>query len=175
MAARKKDDPTFFLRLAVSVANDGNFDQTEFDLGSYTSLGSSKPEVLKIHAGHAYITDSGGEFPVVAADSGGSLSYQLTTQSQTGLVTAEDDTFILGGTGAYRNPDSAALPPTQEAGVGIMPQDYVDGYMVATPSLFLGGQISNQFNETVKICVVLECSTMALNKEDAIAIALNQS
>ncbi len=131
--------------------------------------------MLKIHAGHTYITDTGGEFPVMAADTGGSLSYQLTTQSHTSLVTAEDDTFILGGSGGFRNADGSAMPPNQAVEQTILPQDYVDGYLVATPSLFLGGQISNQFNETVKICVVLECSTMPLAKEDAIAIALNQS
>ena len=51
---------TFFIRASVNGGNTGAYNQTEIDLGSYTNLGSSKPEVLRIHNVITQMSDSAG-------------------------------------------------------------------------------------------------------------------
>ncbi len=165
---------SFLIRASVTTGGDGAFDEAEIDLGSYTNLGSSKPEVLRIHAAHAYITDSSGNAPDMDGDKAGTLQYQVTTQSQTAMVLATDDSFAFGGVGGFRNPDSEQFPPTQAWEQGILPQQYQNGYVVAVPSLFLGGLSGSNFSENVVISLVLECTTEAMSKANAVALAISQ-
>jgi len=172
MPAAKVD--TFFIRALVNAEDDEAFRQTEIDLGSYTNLGSSKPEVLRIHKIHFMMTDSAGQVPSMAGDKGGSAVWQLTTQSQTGLVLATDDSYVAGGRAGLRNPDSETIPPTQAFEMSLLPQDMVEGYLVAVPNLFLGGIASNNFSEDVYYSVILECSTEAMTKGAAVSLAVSQ-
>lgn len=164
----------FFLRGSVTTLGNGTYAQTEIDLGSYTNLGSSKPEVLKIHKAHLYITDVAGNAPEMDADKAATAQYQITTQSQTAMVLATDDSFVLGGVGAFRNPDSNQEPPAQAWEQGIMPQDYVNGYTVAVPSLFLGGFTGADWSESVLFSIVLECTTEPMSKANAVSLAISQ-
>jgi len=165
---------TFVIRATVNGGNSGAFAQTEIDLGSYTNLGSSKPEVLRIHRSHVYITNANGLFPKMDADTADSAAWQLTTQSQSGLVLVTDDSFIAGGVGAYRNPDGSEEEPTQTTDQGVQAQDYENGYVVAVPSLFLGGLGGAAFAQDVNFSVVLECSTEPMSKANAVALAISQ-
>ncbi len=88
---------SFFIRAKVTPGNSGTFVQSEIDLGSYTNLGSSKPEVLRILNIRAAMTNNGGEVPEMTTNTADVSSWQLTTQSQGGLVLLDDDSFIAGG------------------------------------------------------------------------------
>ena len=165
---------TFFIRATVNAGDTGAFAQTEIDLGSYTNLGSSKPEVLRIHNVHPALTDGGGQMPNMGADTGGTSAWQLTTQSQTDLIEPTDDSFVCGGRAALRNPDTSVMPATQAHESLLLPQDWDNGYVVAVPSLFLGGWGTAQFAEDSYYSVILECSTEPMSKANAVSLAISQ-
>lgn len=165
---------SFFIRASVNTGNAGAFAQEEIPLGSYTNLGSSKPEVLRIHNIQVRVSDSGGESPTLTGDTGASVAWQLTTQSQSALVLATDDSFVSGGIGGVRNADSVASPANQEAISSILAQDFTAGYLVAVDSLYLGGVGGSNFTEDVYYTVMLECTTEAMSKANAVSLAISQ-
>jgi len=166
---------TFLIRTTVTCSHTGAaFAQTELDLGSYTNLGSSKPEVLRIHSAHVYVQNSDGTIPFMGGDKAGTINYQLMTSTQSALAQASDDSFLLGGQAGVRNGDSANNPPTDAFAESFMPQDLTAGQVVAVPSLFLGGAIGAEFTQDANITLILECSTEAMSKANAVALAISQ-
>ena len=165
---------TFLIRTNVDAGHAEAFAQTEVDLGSYTNLGSSKPEVLRIHSAHWYIQDDSGTMPSMGGNKAGELAWQLTTQSQTALVQVTDDSFLMGGQAGLRNGDSADNPPSNAFSDAILPQDFTAGQVVAVPSIFLGALVGDEFIEDVNIGLVLECTTESMSKANAVALAISQ-
>ncbi len=165
---------TFFIRASVNAENGGIFKQEEIDLGSYTNLGSSKPEVLRIHRIIHAMTDAAGEVPVLKTNTATSAAWQLTTQSQTSLVLMTDDSFVSGGRAGLRNPDGADNPPSQAFETAMLPQDLTAGYVIAVPSLFIGGFAGADFDENVYHTLVLECTTEPMSKANAVSLAISQ-
>ncbi len=165
---------SFFIRASVNAGNAGAFAQEEIPLGSYTNLGSSKPEVLRIHNIQLRVSDSTGESPQLTGDTGASIAWQLTTQTKSAMVLATDDSFVAGGIGGVRNSDSVASPANQEAISSIMPQDFTQGYLVAVDSLFLGAVGGSNFAEDVYYTVMLECTTESMTKANAVSLAISQ-
>ncbi len=150
--------------------------QTEVDLGSYTSLGSSKPEVLRIHRLDFMVTDSTQDYPTVNQNATAALAWQLTTQANSGaLVSPIDDSFISGAAITMRNNDgNGARQPDTGIEQNVMPQDYVNGYVVAVPSLYLIGFVDEDFAEDVTLTVILQCTTEPMSKANAVALAISQ-
>ena len=165
---------TFLIRARVNALNAGSFQQNEIDLGSYTNLGSSKPEVLRIHRMHIGISDDGGEVPTMTEDTATTLAWQLTTQSQSSLITPVNDSYLAGGRASVRNPDGQVNPPSQAFEQTLLAQDYSDGVLVAVPTLYLGGFAGSDFTEDVYFSLILECSTEAMTKANAVALAVSQ-
>lgn len=166
---------TFFIRATVTGDQAGGlFQQSEIDLGSYTNLGSSKPEVLRIHNVLFRFQNLAGNIPAMAADNGSSLTWQLTTQTQTAPVTMEDDSFVSGGVGAYRNPDSTIMAPTQSTEETILAQDFEAGYVIAVPTLYFGIQQGSNWTQDAIAQVMLECTTEAMSKANAVSLAISQ-
>ena len=166
---------TFLIRASVTLSHSSaTFNQTEIDLGSYTNLGSSKPEVLRIHSAHTYFQSSDGQMPDMGANKAGTINYQVATSSQTALLSASDDAFLLGGIAGVRNGDGAVNPPTDSFSETFMPQQLLAGQVVAVPSLFLGGNIGSEFTEDGIITVILECTTEPMSKANAVALAISQ-
>ena len=165
---------TFLIRTSVDAGHAEAFAQTEIDLGSYTNLGSSKPEVLRIHTAHWYLQNDTGTMPQMGGDKAGEVAWQLTTQSQSALVQVTDDSFLMGGQAGVRNGDSADNPPSDAFSDAILPQDFEAGVVVAVPSIFLGGLVGSEFTEDCNIGLVLECTTEAMSKANAVALAISQ-
>lgn len=165
---------TFLIRTYVNAGHGGSFNQTEVDLGSYTNLGSSKPEVLRIHRAIVQLTNYAGAIPEMTGDKGGSAGWQLTTQSQTAMVPMTNDSFALGGIGAYRNPDSETIAPTQTYTEQILAQDYENGYVVAVPNLYLGALVDSNWTDDCYFELILECTTEPMTKANAVALAISQ-
>jgi hypothetical protein len=166
---------TFLIRAQVLLSNSGDtYNQTEVDLGSYTNLGSSKPEVLRIHSAHWYFQDSVGAIPSMGGDKAGEVTWQITTASQSATILANDDSFLMGGHAGVRNSDSAVNPPSDAWESSLMPQDFTAGQVVAVPSLFLGGFIGSEFTEDAYLTVILECTTESMSKANAVALAISQ-
>ena len=165
---------SFFIRAQVNGGNGATFAQTEIDIGSYTDLGSSSPELLRIHNVTIQMSDSAGEIPKMTGDTGTSAAWQICTQSQTGLVLIDDRSFVSGGRGSFRNPDSAATPPSQVFESQVLAQDFTQGYLVAVPTLYLGALAGNDFTEDVYFTVMLECTTEKATKANAVSLAVSQ-
>ena len=165
---------TFFIRASVNGGNAGAFAETEIDLGSYTNLGSSKPEVLRIHNVHVQMTSSTGAIPTMTGDTATSAGWQLTTQSQSATVLFTDDSLVSGGTGAFRNQDSETNAPAVAFEEMLLAQDYENGYVVAVPSLYLGGFGGSDFTQDVYFSVILECTTEPMSKANAVSLAISQ-
>ena len=166
---------TFLIRAQVLLSNAGDtFNQTEVDLGSYTNLGSSKPEVLRIHSAHYYFQDAGGAIPDMGGDKAGEIVWQVSTTSQTGPILANDDSWLMGGHAGVRNGDTSNNPPAQAFSDSLMPQDFTAGQVVAVPSLFLGGWIGDEFISDAYLTVIFECTTEAMSKANAVALAISQ-
>jgi hypothetical protein len=165
---------SFFIRASVNGGNAGAFDQTEIDIGAYTDLGSSKPEILRIHNVQVRMSDSVGQIPTMLGDTAATASWQLCTQSQSALLMSTDRSYVSGGLVAARNPDSNVHAPTQVFEQQLLAQDFTQGYLVAVPSLYLGGLGGANYTEDVYFSVILECTTEPASKANAVALAVSQ-
>lgn len=165
---------TFLIRTTVDAGHAEAFAQTEVDLGSYTNLGSSKPEVLRIHTAHWYIQNDTGTMPAMGANTAGEIAWQLTTTSKSALAQVTDDSFLMGGQAGVRNGDASPNPPSNAFSDSILPQDLAAGVVVAVPSIFLGALVGSEFTEDVNIGLVLECTTEPMSKANAVALAISQ-
>lgn len=170
---------SFFIRAQVTPDNAGTFVQSSIDLGAYVSaLGKS---VLRIHNVEQEWTQGAsgtipGGAPTFAGDKAGYAIFQLTTQTQTGLVTLDNKSCIAKGQLWARNADSAANPPGQSYSDSHMPQHYSNGYLVAVETMYLGAQADTDWTagDDITCSVVLECSVETLSQAAAMALSLSQ-
>lgn len=170
-----KSDP-FLIRQKINLGHSDATTQQEIDLGAYTNLGSSKPEVLKLLHAQVYIQDDSKDFPDIVANANASVSYQVTTSSNgAAQVFADDDSFLFGGIASYRNSDSSGeRPPDSGVEELVMPQDFKDGQIVAVPSLFLTGNADANWGDDVHLTVIMQCITMPMDKGSAVSLAVSQ-
>jgi hypothetical protein len=163
---------TFFIRANTVVTN--AYGQTEIDLGAFVdALGSS---VLRIHRVDVSIRDEA--FPestiIVAASGTGQITWQLSTQSNTGMVFASERDVISLGCLNFSNVDPVIQRPTwMSDAADLLPQNFASGYLVATEQIYLGAHAS-ALSTNASLTVVLECSVEKLTKEGAMALALSQ-
>ena len=169
----------FLIREDVTFSHTGGgIVQTEIDLGSYTNLGSSKPEVLRLHRVDFMVTNAAtGDLPTLGANTTGSVCWQITTQNNgtSLLVKGSDDSFVSGATLTYRNTDgNGSRQPAEGIEQNILAQDFINGYVIAVPTLFLSGFCDADFAEDVTVSVVLSCSTESMSKANAVSLAISQ-
>ena len=148
--------------------NGTNFVQESIDLGAYVdALGKS---VLRIH-NIAVKYGSAIQAPGATTNSG-SVGYQVTTQSQTALVSLDDKSLIASGTYSYAT-DAAGdqLYASQAQDMG--PQHWRNGYLVGVEQVYLGIDQSLATNFT-RVSIVMECTVETLSQSAAMALALSQ-
>ena len=167
---------SFFIRAKVTVSG-VTYAQKEVDLGSFVNLGVSKSTLLRIHNVEAQYTDNGDKSSMIYYDGGipgGILRWQLTTQSQTELIDAEDKSFVTGG--AYSQASTTGnLVQNADHTADLNPQEWRNGYLIAVDSCFLGADSSATWdNGDIDICVVLECTLETATQASSTALALSQ-
>ena len=110
------------------------------------------------------------------ATSAGYAAWQLTTQSNSGLVSLDDRTTIGKGMLWARNPDGSANPPTQVYSDSHLPQHYSDGFLVAVEDIYLGAQAGTEWAATsnTTFSIVLECEVLTMTQSAAMALSLSQ-
>lgn len=170
---------SFFIRGTVTPDDTGLFVQTQIDLSSYVSaLGKS---IVKIKAieGEWHQDDNGAipnAPPFMDANSAGYAAWQLTTQSNSGLVSLDDRTTIGKGMLWARNPDGSSNPPTQVYSDSHLPQHYSDGFLVAVEDIYLGAQAGTEWAATsnTTFSIVLECEVLTMTQSAAMALSLSQ-
>ena len=163
--------------MAVDVAP--AFTQSEIDLGSFVNLGVSKSTLLRIHTiSVQYADDTGVELPIYssAATGGAKIAWQLTTQSQTALVTADDKSMAASGSlNLYGNPNSTAHGISASEHHDINPQQWRNGYLVGVDSIFLGSDVGGTLTSgAATINVVIECTLETATQASSTALALSQ-
>ena len=170
---------SFFIRASVFVDDDATFQQTSIDLGSYVSaLGKS---ILRVHnIEYEWVQGSDGAVPNTApfVDAGtlASANWQLTTQSQTGMVGLDSKAVIGKGMIWTFNPDGASGAPSQVYNDSHAPQHFSNGYLVAVETIYLGGFATDNWAETSQLTcnMVLECTVETMSQAGAMALSLSQ-
>ena len=173
---------SFFLR-GIVTSNGATYVQAEIDLGSYVNLGVSKSTLLRIHNISCQISDSDGVADSISGASALKIGHQLTTQTQTALVTADNKSLICSGSMqtyvGYVAPDGSATADfaTQFAthDFDVAPQDFTKGYLVGVDSLFLAVDQNGAFaSGNVNVAYVMECTLEAATQSNSVALALSQ-
>jgi len=175
---------TFFIRGTVSPDDDATYFETTIDLGSYVNVGDKKAVIMRIHniegewcAGpSATGVSTPNGFPYMDANTGAGATWQIATQTQTGMIALTDRSAVAKGALWARNPDSSAAPPSQVYSDSHLPQHYSEGYLVATDNLFLGAYAGSGWAETTDLTfnVQLEVSLEAVTQANAVSLALSQ-
>ena len=173
---------SFFLR-GIVTSNGSTYVQTEIDLGSYVNLGVTKSTLLRIHNISCQISDSDGVADSISGASALKIGHQLTTQTQSALVTADDKSLVCSGSMqtyvGYVAPDGSATADfaTQFAthDFDVAPQDFTKGYLVGVDSLFLAVDQNGTFaSGNVNVAYVMECTLEAATQSSAVALSLSQ-
>ena len=162
---------SFFIR-ASTAFNGTTFEQTAVDLGAYVdALGKS---VLRIHN----IAVQWGT-PLETPDVTGTgihacNAYQLTTQSQTAMVSATDKSVIASGRLQLHTGGAGEVTVVNDF-ADISPQHWTAGYLVGVEQIYLGVDSTAGANMTLSECsIVLECTVETLSQSAAMALALSQ-
>ena len=167
MDAMAKTD-SFFIR-ATATYDGTNFVQTAIDLGAFVdALGKS---VLRIHnISVQYVTPPASLTPTANSDN--TVSFQLTTQSQTALVGLNNKSVIASGSLQVSGDAQSAVQSNSES-LDAAPQEWTGGYLVAVEEIYLG--IDQNAAIGIDVCnICLECTVETLSEKAAMALALSQ-
>lgn len=173
---------SFYIRAKV-VQNGTTYTQEEIDLGSFVNLGVKSSTLLRIHNVAVQYADSNEVQDAISGASALKVAYQLTTQSQTALVYADDKSLVSSGSLALYNAQTAEDgSASADFSTGfttdrqdIAPQDWTNGYLVGVDSMFLG--IDGNGTATsgnVVVSIVMECTLESATQASATALALSQ-
>ena len=161
---------SFFIRASVT-GNGTTYNQTSVDLGAFVdALGKS---ILRIHNIQARIISLNNLAMPQANANTYNAGFQLTTQTQSGLVSFTNRALIAAGTLCVGTSATSitSLSETND----LMPQDFTNGYLVAVDQIFLGvDQSAVADTGEVRAEIILECSVETLSQSAAMALALSQ-
>ena len=161
---------SFFIRASVTGTGT-TYAETSVDLGAFVdALGKS---VLRIHNVQARIIDENQLSTPSKDNTNYFAGFQLTTQTQTALVSFTERSLIAAGTLTVgeANGSITGVVETND----LMPQDFQNGYLVAVDTIFLGidQNIASDLGE-VEAQLILECTVETLSQSAAMALALSQ-
>lgn len=165
---------SFFIRAQVNAGDTNAFNQVAIDLGAYVdALGKS---VLRIHNIAPQFSDGGGLSATLDADATAAAQFQLTTQTQTTMITGLDKSMIASGMINAVNQENTAggIASIVSESFDNAPQLWTNGYLIAVDTIYLGGQASSGFAEDVFITLVMECTVETMTQAAAMALALSQ-
>lgn len=173
---------SFFIRARVE-GNSTTFVQEEIDLGSFVNLGVKSSTLLRVHNIAVMYADSTNPQDPISNDTVMGIGFQLCTQSQTGLVYADDKSLVASGSlrlynGQVAQDGSAAddfATAFTATDLDIAPQHWTKGYLVGVDSLFLGiDQSTTPDSGNIVVAIVLECTLESATQASATALALSQ-
>lgn len=158
----------FFIRDAVT-SNGTTYAEQEIDLGSFVNLGVSKSTLLRCFSVATMIADSNGAQNPILHSADARVAWQLTTQSQSAIVNADDKSVISTGGLTIKT----GMSPSHDYDVN--PQDWQKGYLIGVDSIFLGVDLSASLDSgDVIVSVVLESMLETATQASATALALSQ-
>jgi hypothetical protein len=166
---------SFFIRAAVS-GNGTTYNENTVDLGAFVdALGKS---VLRIHNIQARIIDADNLTTPSKDNTDYFAGFQLTTQTQTGLVSFTERALIAAGvlaTGSAQDAAGGQAMRSSTMSNDLMPQDFENGFLVAVDTLFLGvDQNIAATSGEISAEIIMECTVETLTQAAAMALALSQ-
>lgn len=171
----KKD--SFYIR-AVVTSNGATYAQSEIDLGSFVNLGVKSSTLLRIHSIQASIRDTDFPGSISVDDAQACIAWQLTTQTQTAIVSYDDKSVCAAGhMQLYPGEQASADYKTSFAtnDYDLNPSEFVNGYLVGVDSMFLAVDQSVALTSgNVEVGVILECTLESATQASATALALSQ-
>ena len=159
---------SFFIRATLDTS--GPYAESEIDLGAYVdALGKS---VLKIHNVQVNFQNATAlqRPPEYNAGTGADISWQLTTQSQAGIVRPSNRSVVSAGLVQYAEATAGQIS-SESSGLNV--QHFTDGYLIAVEQMFLGAQQTGVVNASA-VSIVMECTVESLTQSAAMALALSQ-
>ena len=158
----------FFIRDAVT-SNGTTYAEKEIDLGSFVNLGVSKSTLLRFFSVTTMIADSNGSQNPILHSADARIAWQLTTQSQTAIVNADDKSLISSGGLTVKT----GMPPSHAYDVNT--HMWQNGYLLGVDSIFLGVDLSTGLDSgDVIVSVILESMLEQASQANATALALSQ-
>ena len=175
---------TFFLRSQVTAPATEARAVEEIDLGAFVNLGSTKPQVLRIHSIQISFTDAAGTVPVVdaatsAADAKSAFAVAAITTKENATTNdmpllSDDETVFTAAIVSSNLNDDKDQGITSSA-TDLAPQHLMNGYLVGVDTLYLYGIADDAWDESIVISVCMECSVEPVTRENAVNLALSQS
>ena len=166
---------SFFLRQALTVDNNGDFNIETIDLGSVVdALGRT---VLRIHNIAVQYSDKNGGTPDMTADAVAACDFQLTTQAQTAMVIAGDNKSVIasGRMLGRRSLSGTGVPTAVFDAFDVAPQHWTQGYLIGVEQMYLSGKTtSTGWGEDLVVSLVMECTSETLTQAASMALALSQ-
>lgn len=159
---------SFFIR--AQVLTDGvNYQESAIDLGAYVdALGKSVLRIHNISVQYGNAGENVGNLsPNVIADT----TFQLTTQSQTALVDANNRSVVAGGSLNYAADAGSSLSVLTDT-MDVGPQHWTDGYLIAVEQMYLG--VNQGIDALSAVSIILECTVETMTQAAAMALALSQ-
>ena len=158
----------FFIRASTDF-NGTTYAQSSVDLGAYVdALGKS---VLRIHNISVQYGDPSDTFAIPAGQH--RALFQLTTQSQSSLVSATDKSLISSGAMFYADDVQGNAFVSQD--LDVAPQHWTKGYLVGVEQIYLGVDASEATSAGMTaVNIVMECTVETLSQSAAMALALSQ-
>lgn len=177
---------SFFLRGQIVTDDaDQNRDEATIDLGAFVNLGSTKPQVLRIHSIQMQVCDSLGLPPTVDASGqtgdqrtaflGACIATKATDLGATAIPQLNDDEVIFTSSVNVTNGKNSVDNGFTTSALDIAPQHLKNGMLVGVDTLYLYAISDDAFSEDVNVNFMLECTTEPISKENAVSLALSQS
>tara|TARA_R100000808_G_C2054165_1_gene88381 strand:- start:93 stop:620 length:528 start_codon:yes stop_codon:yes gene_type:complete len=156
---------TFFLRKTIDT-NAGDFVSGDIDISAYTD--PARGRVLVIDRG--FITYmSNGNGPITATDVGTdvmrTVGVQVTTESKTGLVDANDNSLVMHGS-LYVTTDNVSGNNNiimYEEVTSMNPMETTNGFIVPTDKIQCALDVSTPWADEISVGFVFEVHTEKLS------------
>ena len=177
---------TFFIRDTVRALNNEARVVTEIDLGAFTNLGTTKPQLLRIHSIQIQYADDNGGVPNVkeaddtlpgmanSAFAVASLTTKPTLLASPYMPMLHEDETVFTSAIVSTNSNDVADQGITSSATDLAPQHLVNGYLIGVDRLYLYGRADDNWSEEVNINICMECSVEGIDREDAVSLALSQ-
>ena len=153
---------TFFLRKTLDTSG-SNFVSSDIDISAYTDPARGRVMVVD----RAFVTFmSDGNGPILGADVGASnmrtVGYQVTSETKTGLVDANDTSMVMHGS-LYCTTNSDSELIMYEEVTAMNPLNTVNGLIVPTDKIQCALDISTAWAAEISVGFVFEVHTEKLS------------
>jgi len=150
-------------------------------LGAFVdALGKSVLRCLSIEV---VWSDYKGTSLIVDDQEVGAAQFQVTTQTQSAIVRADNKSLvasghlIAGASPVFVGVIGAHYPALNTQVMDIGPQRWTNGYLIGVDSIYLGGSASTLGWDNAEypyVTVIMECVSETLSQSAAMALALSQ-